>query len=157
MDAIFIVTLNLLRNDESRAYWLPDGESLADMGLILILNISRYKVVTKNSKYLFFFLGFTNWCYDLGTLNFIIKVSSFTKYSWWKLSMMIFFGQSKEIEQDLVIAFNLRKLILTEKFPQIYYIWYIPLIIILLYFRFFAMDAKFSVYGTSSHFFKWFW
>ena len=29
--------------------------------------------------------------------------------------MMIFFGQSKEIEQDLVIAFNLRKLILTEK------------------------------------------
>jgi hypothetical protein len=31
--------------------------------------------------------------------------------------MMIFFGQSKEIEQDLVIAFNLRKLILTDIFP----------------------------------------
>ena len=30
---------------------------------------------------------------------------------------MIFFGQSKEIEQDLVIAFNLRKLILTKKSP----------------------------------------
>ena len=63
--------------------------------------------------------------------------------------MMTFFGQSKEIEQDLVIAFNLRKLILTEKFPQIFYIRYIPLIMILLYFRFFPMDVKFGVYGTS--------
>ena len=108
-------------NDESRAYWLPDGESLADMGLILNLNISLFKVdIKKIQNFFSLFLGFTNWCYDLGTLNFIIKVSSFTIYYWWKLSMMTFFGQSKEIEQDLVIAFNLRKLILTERFLQIY-------------------------------------
>ena len=44
--------------------------------------------------------------------------------------MMIFFGQSKEIEQDLVIAFNLRKLIFTEKIRQIDDICYILLIII---------------------------
>ena len=43
--------------------------------------------------------------------------------------MMIFFGQSKEIKQDLVIAFNLRKLILTEKMHQIDYICYVLLII----------------------------